>query len=244
MQFLVIPPHRPPEFAPGKPPGVPGGVSLSHVWFDPTAASALVGFTDEGRVRIERWEGAGKVRREVLRTGDGERHFQTAAANVVAGRVAFSFSRIGLNEKLIESWTVGEKPVKVTIKPDVNAAVLELSPDGALLAAGFEDGGVAWYETGTGKMLKRLLVGRRTAYSLAFHPSGKYLACGTLDHRGQPNLVCLNVATGRTVSSIVADPGGVQRLCFDPHGTRLATVGANGNVRVWNATGLLGLQRE
>jgi WD40 repeat protein len=163
--------------------------------------------------------------------------------NPMAGRLAISAKLEG-GKPWIESWSISVKPNKVTIETTVRVQSLSYSPDGRALAAGFEDGSVAWYDTASGKAIKQLTpLGKFTVQSVAFHPAGKYLACGTLD-RGVPNLFLINVTSGEIVVKLLADANGVTSVCFSPNGDKLAAFGSSGTVTIWDATKLLKLERD
>lgn len=60
------------------------------------------------------------------------------------GRRAGRFVR---DEMVVECWTLGAKPARVTIKPAKDASAVALSSDGSLVPIGQQGGVVSWYRT-------------------------------------------------------------------------------------------------
>jgi WD40 repeat protein len=79
---------------------------------------------------------------------------------------------------------------------------------------------------------------------LAFHPSGKYLACGTNDKAGKPNLFFVDVESGEVLTKLAATKSGVSAICFDSKGDRVAAIGGSGTILIYDARPLLKLQKE
>ncbi|MFM8274712.1 MAG: hypothetical protein ACKODX_20610 [Gemmata sp.] len=48
---------------------------------------------------------------------------------------------------VVECWTLGAKPARVTIKPAKDASAVALSSDGSLVPIGQQGGVVSWYRT-------------------------------------------------------------------------------------------------
>lgn len=163
------------------------------------------------------------------------------ALDPVAGWLAVSVEHpAGLKEPVIECWSLGEKPAKTTVRQDLGARSLAISPDGKTLAAGYPDGGLAWFNLETGKPVKHLpAVGQFPVWTIAFHPSGSYLACGTADKGGRPNSSLIDLTGEKVFDRLSADPQAVALVSFSPAGDRLATFGAGGAVKIWNAQRLL-----
>jgi WD40 repeat protein len=68
-------------------------------------------------------------------------------------------------------------------RPGQRAWRLAFSPDGAWLAAGWEDGQVWVYALQSGQALAKLAAHGRPAAALAFSPDGRWLASGGYDAR-------------------------------------------------------------
>jgi WD40 repeat protein/serine/threonine protein kinase len=93
---------------------------------------------------------------------------------------------------------------------------------------------VALYDAATGA-LRRVLTGHTgRVYSVAFSPDGKHLAAGNWN---TDNTVRMwEVESGKLLDfTFRGHTRGIDCLAFNPAGTRLATCGADGTVRVWDA---------
>ena len=197
-----------------------------------------------GQYELEKWDIVKKSRHSILTTTEERTSVGAITLNASAGRFAVSAVPFQEEKPRIDCWTLSDKPTKIAINPRLAATALDFSPDGKTLAAGYPDGSVAWYDTASGKIIKQLpAFARLSVGSVEFHPSGKYIACGTFD-TGKPNLFFVSVETGEVVTVVLADKGGVTGVCFSPAGDRVAAFGASGTVTIWDATKLLKLKPE
>jgi WD40 repeat protein len=123
-----------------------------------------------------------------------------------------------------DSWGVTE----FTPPPGQNVSAVAWSPDGTrmVIAAGLE---VVLWTPATGAVGKRL-VPANTPLVCEFGPDGKTVAVAG---RGR-SLELFDAATGDRRLTFVGNPSVVNGLAFHPTGPRLASVGVNGFVRVWD----------
>lgn len=213
-----------------------------HLWLDEATNTAYVGYADDGRFALASWSLDKNVVHNLFHTGEVGHNVVAVAANVTARRFAIALNDF-VDTSRVECWTVQDKPKKVTITPAGQPWSVALSPDGKTVAVGCSNGVVGWYDTGTGNLVRNVQkLGVFGVHSLAFHPGGEYLVCGTGDRKGLPNLFVVRLATGEVVNRVVADPGGVSALCFSPKGDLFAVYGNDGNIRFWRALALLKLE--
>jgi WD40 repeat protein len=106
------------------------------------------------------------------------------------------------------------------------------------------DGSLGVWNAATGKeVFAPRVLGQFTVAALAFHPSGKFVACGTFDARGAANVYLVEVRSGEILRKFRAHPSGVFAVGFDRTGDRLAVVVRNA-IKIYDARPLLGLQSE
>lgn len=246
LRFLALPPGK---------PALPGGGAIeisraptavgASVWLDGKSEKAFLYRSGAIVPTLEQWDLGKKPQSVVLREPQGGTALYAHSLHSGTHRLALSCGPSGTGKPRLESWSFAEKPSKVNVEIKFRASSLAHSPDGSVLAAGFDDGSVAWYDAATLKVLKETQpLGRQfTVATVAFHPGGKHLVCGTLD-RGMPNLFFVTILTGQVAAALVADANGVTKVCFDTSGEKVAAFGANGTVTIWDATALLKLQRD
>jgi WD40 repeat protein/class 3 adenylate cyclase len=117
---------------------------------------------------------------------------------------------------------------------------LAYSPDGARIATASDDQTAKVWDAATGQQL--LVIDHGAPLSgLAFSPDGKHLATAGADAtvrvwdsaNGQQVLVLAGHGEASRAGSV--HPGGVIAVLFTPDGKRLATAGADGTARLWDA---------
>jgi WD40 repeat protein len=219
----------------------PGPIPLpspSFVWLSDKEKGAYVG-SDAGGFALEYWDFDKGEKRAVLKTGNIHTSVEGTSLDASAGLLAVALDD-EIKKSRVECWTLANKPTKVTITPPRRATSVALSPGGKVVVVGIDNGSIGWYDTGTGQQAKPAqMLGLFSVGTLAFEPGGEYLACGTWDKRGKPNLFFVRVATGEVVNEVTADMGGVTAVRFSPKGDLLAAYGNSGDIRVWRTQALL-----
>jgi WD40 repeat protein len=115
--------------------------------------------------------------------------------------------------------------------------VLALSPDGAVIACGREDGSVQRWRT-NGEMIEGVWTGHRDmVQSLSWSPSGGHLASGSDDG----TILIRKAGSGEVeVGPIKTKQGKVYSVAHSPSGDRIASGGHNETICIWNSkTGVL-----
>jgi RNA polymerase sigma factor (sigma-70 family) len=136
--------------------------------------------------------------------------------------------------------TTGKERVRLRGELARGGYGLAFSPDGKTLATSRVDlqkwdgaTEVAFWDAGTGKLLRHFPTPARAALHLRFAPGGR-----TLVTAGQEPLVRLwDVATGKPVHHRPAHEGAISALAFTPDGAALVSGSSDGSVRLWDVKG-------
>lgn len=114
--------------------------------------------------------------------------------------------------------------------PCIPCSALAWSPDGILLALGYENGMIAIAEAATGRTLRRIEGHPHAITSLAFSRDGELLASGSLDR----TVGVWNPATGKLLRALDGHSAGVRGVAFSPDGQLLASGSYDKTVRLWH----------
>jgi tetratricopeptide (TPR) repeat protein len=106
------------------------------------------------------------------------------------------------------------------------------SPDGKLLAAGFQFQWVTVWDVATGRVKLQFIQkpAMMSVVALAFSPDNKALAVGT----SVGTVTLWEVETGKRLAICQGHPSWVHALAFSPDGRTLATAGTDRTVRLWD----------
>jgi WD40 repeat protein len=147
-------------------------------------------------------------------------------------------------DRVVKVWDVAERKVVKELAGHESAILaVAVSPDGKLVASGAADRTVRGWDPEAGKQAW-VWTGKSAVCAVAVRKGGATVAAGTADG----GLVVLGVAGGspKELFHQPAHVAGVACVAFDPDGTRAATVGGDGAVRIWTVTdtgGLVSLAR-
>ena len=110
------------------------------------------------------------------------------------------------------------------------AETFAISPDGRFLAAGYRDGMAVLYNS-TGKPIAAFKSKAENARAIAFSTNGRLLATGGFDG----TLKLWDTDTHRELLTLRGTPYSVLSIAFSHDGTKLASLDAYMNLRVWHA---------
>jgi len=127
--------------------------------------------------------------------------------------------------------------------PTTAMAGAAYSPDGARFVTGSVDGKVMIFDTRRRTQVGALVGHTTTVRDVAYSPDGAVIATasGTPGSPGPDNGVRLWDAADGHQRAVLAHPQSVNHVAFSPDGRRLATLGGDGHLRIWDvATGQQG----
>jgi WD40 repeat protein len=132
-------------------------------------------------------------------------------------------------------WSVATGKEAVTLDPTATALsqhAADISPDGALVAAGDVDGSVRIWNVRSGHQVRQFNDVDQTGLSSArFSPDGRLLVTGGGDRVGR----ILDATSGRVIRTLGGHTGIIQSARFSPDGTLVLTASDDRTVRVWDA---------
>ena len=117
------------------------------------------------------------------------------------------------------------------IHPDLGSVQqIALSPDGALLLAATQSGGVAVIDTAGGTILRQFEGHEGSVNAVAFSPDGQMVLSGGAD--GQ--VILWDVHTGEIQRRMTGHTNAVLAVAFHPDGQRAVSSGEDFTARAWN----------
>jgi len=133
----------------------------------------------------------------------------------------------------------------LVVQHPVPLQLVSFSPDGTICASGHHDGSIVLWDSTSGRQLGILDGHKLSLTSLAYSPSGQYLASvsGRLENDNPSGELLLWDAQSRKVLSVVSESlGRITSLTFSPDGQTLTTIdhlrNDNSEVRLWETSSL------
>jgi WD40 repeat protein len=135
---------------------------------------------------------------------------------------------------VVKVWDVADGKEQAAFRNrKIFGTCVALTPDGQVLAANDENGGVRFWDTATGRELRRVVRSGQVS-ALAFAPDGRTLAEGRTD--GVVRL--LETATGGERQAFPGHRGAISSLAWSTDGRLLVSGSRDTTALVWDATGL------
>lgn len=125
-----------------------------------------------------------------------------------------------------------------TSEPGAALHWLGYSPDGRVLAAADERGGLRVWDSATGRVRWRAPAGEAVVRApAAFSPDGRLLAVASQPFRSEKGRIHLwEVASGKVRRELTGDIGSVWSLAFSPDGRLLAAGCQDTTILLWGAS--------
>jgi WD40 repeat protein len=172
---------------------------------------------------------------KALRTIRGHKHMAISLAFSPDGKLlATGGSQNDFDVRLSDART-GKELCAIAVAATVPA--LAFSPDGKVLAIGQDDSRVALRDVATGRQIRELRDATDSTVALAFSPDGRLLAtAGPVERDGKRSYATRlwDAATGEQLRSW---PDTATSFAFTPDGGKLAILGRDGTVSIWDVKG-------
>jgi eukaryotic-like serine/threonine-protein kinase len=212
---------------------VASGKAVLTLWRLPEAVHGLAIRPDGGQLACAGDDGMIRLRE----TASGR---EVAALRGHAGRVqAVAFRPDGAAlasagaDGTVRVWELASGRERLRLRVLGPASAVAFSPCGGRLAAGGRDGVPRVWDAATGKEALPLGGPGGPIHAVAFSPDGRHLAAAGQDKTA---IQIWDTSTGELVRPLKGHAGAVWALAYG-RGGRLASVGDDKAVRVWNAAG-------
>jgi WD40 repeat protein/Flp pilus assembly protein TadD len=185
-------------------------------------------FSPEDRLQAWNVDSGRELASLAVPASQGERRLAVSAD----GKRAATFHRWRGDNRLT-LWDLASQQAQTLAGSSFSVSCAAFSPDGKLLAAGFQFEFVMVWEVATGKL--KLKFAQRPAstevLAVAFSPDSKSLAVGT----DVGAVAVWDVDSGQRIADCRGHTNHVWALAFSPDGSMLATGGNDKTVKLWEA---------
>jgi WD40 repeat protein/tRNA A-37 threonylcarbamoyl transferase component Bud32 len=145
-------------------------------------------------------------------------------------------------DKSVKIWEAATGTLLRTLPSHAREATrVAFSPDGRMLASSSWDQTIRLSDPATGAELRSLHWVSKPNHrdpidSLAFHPSGRYLAAAPDQYGPGGEVKVFDLETGDVVHSLAGHIYGIFQVVFSRDGRRLASCSCDGGLKVWDMT--------
>ena len=137
----------------------------------------------------------------------------------------------GGGDKVVKVWDVsGKKVAKELAGHNLAVLAVAASEDGNLVVSGSADATVRGFDAAGKEVWK--WVSRKAACAVSVRRGGRHVAVGIAD--GGLAILDVTGSTPKELSAQGAHMAGTTCVCYSPDGSRLASVGGDGALRVWS----------
>ena len=136
-----------------------------------------------------------------------------------------------LSERIHRSIGNGAGEIRFAVLNELPVLGVAVSADGTFLVSGAADGTARAWDPNGGKSLWTWSGKSKAVCGVSIRAGNKHVALATADG----SLVVLDIADGnpKELASLSAHVAGVAAVAYSPDGTKLATVGGDGALRIW-----------
>jgi WD40 repeat protein/uncharacterized caspase-like protein len=137
----------------------------------------------------------------------------------------------GLKKKTVAQ-TMEAPRIELEQSQVCNVYSIAFSPDGAHIAAGYNNNIIRIWNIKTGSMEKILTGHTGAVWSVAYSPDGKILVSGSSDS----TIICWDTGTGKIIRTLTGHTGTVSYVAYSTHGSYIASGAKDKTIKFWDAT--------